>query len=70
MSEPNFLDQALNLAKTVGIDPADVIDNVAGHVPGGDTVAQIAKAGLGMMNNQSANAETGEAEADTSEQDA
>ena len=70
MSEPNFLDQALNLAKTAGIDTSDLIDGVASKIPGGDAVAQLLKTGLSMAGNEEADSEAGEAESDTSEQDA
>ncbi len=70
MSDPNFLEQAANLAKSAGIDTSAVIDNVASHVPGGETVAQVLKTGLDMVTNQGANSEAGESESDNSERDA
>ncbi len=70
MSDPNFLEQAAELAKNAGIDTSSVIDSVAGHVPGGETVAQVLKTGLDMATNQGANSEDSEDEIDSSEQDA
>jgi hypothetical protein len=72
MSDPNFLEQAANLAKSAGIDTSDVIDSVSSHVPGGDAVAQLLKTGLNMATGQgsSENEGAGEVESDNSEQDA
>jgi hypothetical protein len=49
MSDPNFLEQAANLAKSAGIDTSDVIDNVSSHIPGGEAVAQVLKTGMDMV---------------------
>ena len=68
MSDPNFLEQAANLAKNAGIDTSDLIDGVASHVPGGDAVAQVLKTGLDMATNKGASSEAGESE--NSEQEA
>ena len=68
MSDPNFLEQAANLAKSAGIDTSDVIDNVSSHVPGGEAVAQVLKTGLNMATSHGSS--EAEGESDTSEQEA
>jgi hypothetical protein len=70
MSDPNFLEQAAELAKNAGIDTSEVIDSMASHLPGGETVAQVLKTGLDMATNQGANSEDSEDEIDSSEQEA
>jgi hypothetical protein len=71
MSGSNFFEQALNLAKSAGIDTSDVIDKISSQVPGGDTVAQVLKTGLNMATNQGSNEENdGEVESDNSDQEA
>lgn len=70
MSDPNFLEKALNLAETAGIDTSSVIDGVAGHIPGGDAAAQLLKSGLGMASNEETSSEVGEEEGDNSDQEA
>jgi hypothetical protein len=52
MSGPNFFEQALNLAKSAGIDTSEVIDKISSQIPGGDTVAQVLKTGLNMATSQ------------------
>ncbi len=68
MSDPNFLEQAANLAKSAGIDTSDIIDNVSSQVPGGETVAQLLKTGLNMATSQGSSENEGESE--NSEQEA
>ena len=70
MSDPNFLEQAANLAKNAGIDTSSLIDNVAAHVPGGETVAQVLKSGMDMATNQGASSEAGESESSNSDPEA
>jgi hypothetical protein len=65
MSDPNFLEQALNLAENVGIDTSSIIDGVADKLPGGDLAAGLLKSSLGIDDS-----EDGETESDSSEQDA
>jgi hypothetical protein len=69
MSDPNFLEQALNLAENVGIDTSSIIDGVADKLPGGDLAAGLLKSTLGL-NNQGDDSEDGETASDSSEQDA
>jgi hypothetical protein len=69
MSDPNFLEQALNLAENVGIDTSSIIDGVADKLPGGDLAAGLLKSTLGL-NNQEDDSEDGETASDSSEQDA
>lgn len=71
MSDPNFFEQAVNLAKSAGIDTSDIIDKISGQVPGGDTVAQVLKTGLNMATSQGSSEENdGEVASDDSEQEA
>jgi hypothetical protein len=71
MSGSNFFEQALNLAKSAGIDTSDVIDKISSQVPGGETVAQVLKTGLNMATNQGSSEENdGEVESDNSDQEA
>jgi hypothetical protein len=69
MSDPNFLEQALNLAENAGIDTSSIIDGVADKLPGGDLAAGLLKSTLGL-NNQGDDSEDGETASDSSEQDA
>ncbi len=68
MSDPNFLEQALNLAENVGIDTSSLIDGVADKLPGGDLAAGLLKSSLGI--DQGDDSEDGETASDSSEQDA
>jgi hypothetical protein len=70
MSDPNFFEQAANLAKSVGIDTSEVIDNVSSHVPGGEAVAQVLKTGLNMATSHGSSENEGEGGSDNSEQEA
>jgi hypothetical protein len=69
MSDPNFLEQAANLAKSAGIDTNDVIDSVSGHIPGGEAVAQVLKTGMDMVTSPGSSAD-GAGESDNSEPEA
>ncbi len=69
MSDPNFLEQAANLAKSAGIDTSDVIDSVSSHIPGGESVAQVLKTGMDMVTSHGSSSNDGEGESDNSEQD-
>lgn len=58
MSDPNFLEQAANLAKSAGIDTNEVIDIVSAHIPGGEAVAQVLKTGMDMVTSPGSSAES------------
>jgi uncharacterized protein YidB (DUF937 family) len=66
MSDPNFLEQAANLAKSAGIDTNEVIDSVSSHIPGGEAVAQVLKTGMDMVTSPGSSPD-GAGESDNSE---
>jgi hypothetical protein len=70
MSDPNFLEQAANLAKSAGIDTNDVIEKVSGHIPGGEAVAQVLKTGMDMATSHGSSANDGTGESENSESEA
>ncbi len=66
MSDPNFVEQAGAFAADAGIDTAadgvinNVVDAVASHIPGGETLSGVLKTGLDLAANNAINSEVNE----------